>query len=237
MQLHMTTVGSGPRQVALIHGFLGSAPVWEDFVAQADLELFTFLIPDLRGHGFSARAGSYGVADFAADLVETLPHDLSAIVGHSLGGRVLLDIVGPLRPRSAIYLDPGFELSLPTSGVPAALFWNIPGLARLFTRLYDRTNPQWGPGNVARAEDSHRRWDRSMILETLRSVAVGRVAPSAPVVPSALVLSDDSPRVVREDEVARLESLGWHVRRMPGVKHDMMLEDALATFRAVEDLL
>jgi hypothetical protein len=80
------TEGHGPIRVALVHGVVGSALGWHDLVAAAraaDPGRHTFLLPDLRGHGDSARADRYRMTDIAGDLVETLPAGLDCVVGHS----------------------------------------------------------------------------------------------------------------------------------------------------------
>lgn len=234
MRLHVETRGHGPVRIALVHGFLGAGPIWTDVIATADPDRYTFLLVDLRGHGASPRADRgagerYDVASLAADLVETLPTDLDAIVGHSLGGRLLADVVGPLRPRRAVYLDPGFGLRLPRRGLAARLFWGIPGLARLLAWAYDRTDAATGEANVARSEAAHRAWDRSMVAELLHDVAAHPVAPQTPEVPSTLVLSDDGRLVVPSSDLRRYAALGWDLVRMRGIRHDMLLLDGART--------
>lgn len=242
MQLHVETRGHGPVRIALVHGFLGAGPLWTDVVAASDPERFTFLLVDLRGHGASPRADTgagerYDVASMAADLVDTLPSELDAIVGHSLGGRVIADAVAQLRPRRAVYLDPGFGLTLPRSGVAAALFWRIPGLARCLAWAYDRADPATGAANVALVEAAHRSWDRSMVADLLHDVAVHPVAPARPVVPSTLVLSDDGRLVVPTRDLRRFAELGWDLLRMRGIRHDVLLLDGERTARVIREVV
>ena len=239
MRLHVEERGHGPVRIALIHGFLADGAAWTDVVAAADPERYTFLLVDLRGHGSSPRADRtrgerYDIASLVADLVDTLPTGLDAIVGHSLGGRLLIDIVGPLHPAHAIYLDPGFGLKLPGRGLGARLFWSIPGLPRLLAWLYDRTDPATGPANVALAEAAHAAWDRSMVAEVLQDVAANPATPAAPTVPSTLVLSDDAKLVLPSSHVPRYEQLGWTVTRFPGIRHDMAGLDGARTFEAIQ---
>lgn len=239
MRLHVEERGHGPVRIALIHGFLADGAAWTDVVAASDPERYTFLLVDLRGHGSSPRADRtrgerYDIASLVADLVDTLPTGLDAIVGHSLGGRLLIDIVGPLHPAHAIYLDPGFGLKLPGRGLGARLFWAIPGLPRLLAWLYDRADPATGPANVALAEAAHAAWDRSMVAEVLQDVAANPVTPSAPTVPSTLVLSDDAKLVLPRADVERYERFGWTVTRFPGIRHDMAALDGARTFEVIQ---
>ena len=61
------------------------------------------------------------------------------------------------------------------------------------------------------------------------------VAP--PAVPSVVVLSDDSPAVLPEPVARSLEGVGWELRRLPGVHHDMHLEAPDRVFELVADVL
>lgn len=242
MQLHVETRGNGPVHIALVHGFLGAGPIWTDVIDTLGSDRFTFLLVDLRGHGASARANTatgerYSVAMMAADLIETLPVGLDAIVGHSLGGRVLADVVMALQPRHAIYLDPGFGLRLPRNGVLGRLFWRIPGLARVLAWAYDRVDRTIGTPNVALVEAAHRQWDQSMAADVLRDVAVHPVSPAPPVVPSTLVLSDDGPLVVPAKDLRQYAALGWGLLRMRGIHHDMLLLDGPRTARVLDRIL
>jgi pimeloyl-ACP methyl ester carboxylesterase len=238
--LHVEERGHGPVRVALLHGFLGAGAVWTDVVAASDPERFTFLLVDLRGHGASPRADRdagdrYDVASLAADVVDSLPSGLDAIVGHSLGGRILAEVVEPLRPAHAVYLDPGFGLGLPRRGLGARIFWGLPGLARVLAWAYDRTDDATGPANVSLVETAHRSWDRSMVAELLHDVAIHPVTPARPVVASTLVLSDQGRLVVPPADVPRFAALGWEVIRMEGIRHDMPLLDGARTARIISD--
>ena len=243
MRLHTTTTGDGERRLALVHG-LGAdgatwAPLADRLVATGE---YTVTTVDLRGHGLSDRASSYRLDDFADDLVETLPAGLDVVVGHSLGGAVLVRAVPRLRPAQAVYLDPGFALALPTSGVAGRLFWAVPqltmGVAGLVqARKGAAVRRAYPPEIRAALDDARGRFDASMAIGVFRDVAFHPVAVGAPAVPSVLVLSDDSPAVLPDAAVDRLEAAGWGVRRVPGVHHDLHLEAPERTFELVAGLL
>jgi pimeloyl-ACP methyl ester carboxylesterase len=85
---------SGPP-LLLLHGVTAR---WQSFMT-----LIPFLTPywqvyalDFRGHGLSDRtSGCYSVADYTADLRAFLESQVSSptfVLGHSLGGRVALDL-------------------------------------------------------------------------------------------------------------------------------------------------
>lgn len=76
-----------------------------------------------------------------------------------------------------------------------------------------------------------------MAIDVFRDVAFHPVSIAAPVVPSSLVLSDESRSVLSEAMTEGLAREGWTVRRIAGVRHDMHLEDPAHTFEALRDLL
>jgi pimeloyl-ACP methyl ester carboxylesterase len=243
MQLTKTTTGSGPRHVGLVHGLGGSAATWGPFVERlAATGRYTVTTIDLRGHGQSARAESYRVDDMAADLVESLPSGLHSVVGHSLGGAVLYRAAVRLAPGRAVYLDPGFALPIPTSGLAGRLFWMAPLVSLGFAQLGQAkasaaARAAYSPETRALIDDAKKHFDARMAVGVFRDVAFHPVPAEAPAVPSTIVLSDQSAAVLPDDLAGRLEQLGWQVRRIRGVSHDMQLEDPHRTFAAVEDVL
>jgi pimeloyl-ACP methyl ester carboxylesterase len=234
--------GDGPRRIALVHGLSADGALWrgltERIVAGGGATVTTV---DLRGHGASERSDVYTVEAFADDLVETLPTGLDLVVGHSLGGTVLERAVARLAPARALYLDPGFRLRLPTEGLRGRLFWAAAPVtltvAALAQKLRSRGRPPVGAADALLREAALARFDRRMTIGVFRDVAHHPAPVAPPVVPSTIVLSDDSPAVLPDATAERLADLGWEVRRLPGVGHDFWLQDADATTRVVHDLL
>jgi pimeloyl-ACP methyl ester carboxylesterase len=243
MQLHHVTTGSGPRHVGLVHGLGADGATWAPVVDRlVATGRFTVTTLDLRGHGASDRATGYGIEDMADDVVATLPRGLDAVVGHSLGGSVLVRAVARLEPARAIYLDPGFRLALPTTGIRGRAFWAVPlvglGLAQLRQARSGARVRAGYPAEVRASLDAaHARFDRGMAMGVFREVAFHPVAVGAPVVPSTIVLSDDAPAVLPDAYAAELAAAGWEVRRLPGIHHDMQLEDPDRVLAAIEDVL
>jgi len=243
MRLTTTTTGTGPRHVGLVHGLGASAATWGPFIERlAATGRYTVTTVDLRGHGESARAESYSVDDMASDLVESLPPGLDSIVGHSLGGVVLYRAVARLAPSRAVYLDPGFALALPTSGLAGRLFWMAPLVSLAIAQLGQAkaskaAHAAYSAETLALLDDAKKKFDMRMATGVFRDVAFHPVAAEPPAVPSTIVLSDQSAAVLPDLLAGRLEQLGWQVRRIAGVRHDMQLEDPDRTFAAVEDVL
>src|SRR5690606_5282715 len=81
--------GSAAAPVLLVHGMGGDGHTWDRFARHLLAAGRRVIIPDLRGHGRSARADSYRFHEFGAALTapcEPLELDRDALVGHSLGG-------------------------------------------------------------------------------------------------------------------------------------------------------
>ena len=110
MQLSTTTLGSGSRSAALVHGMSASSLHWTDVARLlVDEHDCTVTLVDLRGHGDSPRAERYAVDDFSDDLVDTLPQGLDFLIGQSLGGRAVMRAAERLQPKRLIALDPGLQ--------------------------------------------------------------------------------------------------------------------------------
>ncbi|KIM63749.1 hypothetical protein SCLCIDRAFT_1213905 [Scleroderma citrinum Foug A] len=105
---------SSNRRALLIHGLTSSSHTWER-VAQALVEAGYFVVaPNLLSHGF--RHGTdFSVGNLAKDIqpyfVDT-HYDI--IIGHSLGGAILAELLPFLahrRPISAMLVDPALEVT------------------------------------------------------------------------------------------------------------------------------
>jgi pimeloyl-ACP methyl ester carboxylesterase len=87
------TLGSGPTALLLLHGVGSDGDTW-DRVAPALAERFTVIVPDLLGHGRSAKPrADYSIGGYAngmRDLLSVLDVDRVTVVGHSFGGGVAL---------------------------------------------------------------------------------------------------------------------------------------------------
>ncbi|WP_307083152.1 hypothetical protein [Arthrobacter agilis] len=76
-----------------------------------------------------------------------------------------------------------------------------------------------------------------MAIGVFRDVAFHPVAAGPPAVPSTIVLSDDSAAVLPQSLAIELEALGWEIRRVAGVHHDMHLEAPQRTMDTISDRL
>ena len=91
--LHVCDSRKGERCVVLLHGYLESLLVWEDFVPYLYKEVRVVTL-DLPGHGISVVTGEEHSMEFLADTVaeglKALGIERCTLVGHSMGGYVAL---------------------------------------------------------------------------------------------------------------------------------------------------
>lgn len=91
--LHVCDSEAGDRCVVLLHGYLESMLVWEEFVPYLYKQVRVVTL-DLPGHGISVVTGEIHTMDFLADTVaeglRTLGIERCTLVGHSMGGYVAL---------------------------------------------------------------------------------------------------------------------------------------------------
>ena len=94
VDLHYELVGDG-EPLVLVHGLGSSGRDWEKQTPRFAAE-YQVVLPDLRGHGRSAKPpGPYSIAGFAADvaaLLRRLELAPAHVVGVSLGGMVALEL-------------------------------------------------------------------------------------------------------------------------------------------------
>jgi 2-succinyl-6-hydroxy-2,4-cyclohexadiene-1-carboxylate synthase len=99
--------------VTLLHGFTLAGASWHDLEARMPRD-WTFVAPDLRGHG-RARTAPCTMDDCAADLVELWDHlgvERSHVVGYSMGGRLALHVAVNLPERTRSLLTIGAHAGL-----------------------------------------------------------------------------------------------------------------------------
>lgn len=119
MRLHTHEWGdaSDPPLVCL-HGVTGHGERYRRLAEEHWASRFRVVAPDLRGHGRSGWEPPWTFETHVADLVETLDAleiDSADWVGHSWGGRLVLELAAahPERVRRAVLLDPAIDILPP----------------------------------------------------------------------------------------------------------------------------
>ncbi|HEY0248245.1 MAG TPA: alpha/beta fold hydrolase [Gryllotalpicola sp.] len=234
MKLNVHTTGTGSRTAVVIHGISADAALFADFTDRLAQDYgYTVLAVDLRGHGESPRADDYPLAAFSDDVVESVPAGAEVVIGHSLGGRVLLDAVERLLPARAVYLDPAFAIEHRVDSSDRSNVGQHSDGSLYTAEDFAPFLPAWGEANIARVMHAHERWDDSMYEQLMAAVADAPHPSAPPVVPSLVVKSGDSP-LVSDATVERLRGLGWEVRIQAGAGHNLQLESVEDTLRSLD---
>jgi pimeloyl-ACP methyl ester carboxylesterase len=231
MKLYTTTIGDGPKQAALVHGLTGNGETWFELAPWIAEHGYTVTLVDQRGHGQSGRASSYGAAELADDLVETLPRGMDLVAGHSLGGRTLILAAERLQPKKAVYFDPGWV-------IPDDLVLALPlrddgtliGVDEFLELFPGRTREQ-----AEQALRSMAAFDPT-VIEAPNVPLASIDPPEHPVVPSLVLAADPSPLVPPALQ-ERLIAGGYVVRVVPGGQHDLHVDNLEETKQALEDWL
>ncbi len=148
LKLHYVDWGNADKPLAvLVHGGRDHCRNW-DWVAVALRGQFHLVAPDLRGHGDSdwAIGGSYSMIDYVLDLcqlMEALGGKEVVLIGHSLGGAIVLQRAGvfPNSIRAVVAIEgvgppPSMIQQTPAHERMARWIGEMQGLARRKPRDY-----------------------------------------------------------------------------------------------------
>ena len=108
--MHVADTERGEKCVVLLHGYLESMVVWDEFVPLLSKSMRVVTL-DLPGHGISTITGEVHTMEFLAECVANSMEHLGikeySVVGHSMGGYVALAMceMYPERLRSVILLS------------------------------------------------------------------------------------------------------------------------------------
>jgi lipase len=108
LYVHEWGDADAPTLVAL-HGVTAHGRRFRRLAEERWADRFHVLAPDLRGHGRSEWEPPWGLEQLAADVLETVGDvDVAAWIGHSLGGRLVLELGDAV--RRAVLLDPAIQI-------------------------------------------------------------------------------------------------------------------------------
>ena len=143
MELDLTSWGDGRLAALLLHGIGSNKEGWWRVGPALAALGYTVTAVDLRGHGTTAKADRYLLADFAADIAQQGgPWDL--LLGHSLGGAIAVVLMSehPGSAQRLILEDPALFLPSEDVALPMLLSdFEHP----LTVEAQRRLNPTWHP--------------------------------------------------------------------------------------------
>ena len=112
MRLHVHEWGDPDAPpLVCVHGVSAHGRRFRKLAEERWADRFHVVAPDLRGHGSSPWEPPWNLGQLVADLVETTGVTATWL-GHSLGGRLVLEVAGrhPELVARAVLLDPAIQL-------------------------------------------------------------------------------------------------------------------------------
>jgi len=94
MKLNYRQIGTG-KPILILHGLFGMSDNWQTFAKQLELNNFVVYLIDLRNHGQSQHDNVHSYSSMAADVAELITDlnlDRSIVLGHSMGGKVAMQL-------------------------------------------------------------------------------------------------------------------------------------------------
>lgn len=242
--IHYRVLGDGPTPCILVHGWMVSGAVWDEFVPHVDLARFRLLIPDQRGTGGSSAATGFSLEQYASDIraiADAEKLSKYVVVGHSMGGQIAqLVAATDSRVSGMVLLNsvPAAGLPLPpdaaglfrTSGQDREKQKTILGLAckQLGDASLQRLLDDAGKISVACIEGAYDAFTKGGFAERLASVAC----------PTLVVATDDPflPAPFLEQTVVSLIR-GARLAHLPGPGHYPQVERPKETAALVQDFV
>ncbi|WP_406466001.1 alpha/beta hydrolase [Streptomyces sp. NBC_00111] len=122
-------LGSGDHRVLVLHDWFGTSAGWGSFLDYLDGDTFSYAFLDYRGYGDrKAVTGAYTLAEIADDaltLADELGWQRFSLVGHSMGGKAVQQVLAqaPQRVRRMVGLAPVPAGAYPLDADGEALFY------------------------------------------------------------------------------------------------------------------
>ena len=165
--LHTRTWGEGGQQrILLLHGITSSVAGWWRLAPDLAARGWSVVAADLRGHGDSAKPGSYRFEEHVEDVL-ALGTGWDAVLGHSMGGTisVLAATADPSWTAGLILQDPALMLPEPMSDVRRWLLEEY--LVEIDPLRISEMNPTWHPTDVEAKVEALEKSSADMVLQTI----------------------------------------------------------------------
>jgi len=190
-RLHYYRTGRGDkRALVLVHGFSDNGLCWGPTARDLEDE-YDVIMPDMRGHGLSARVQPGDQVDMAADvaeLINVIGLKNPIVGGHSMGAMITyrIGVRYPDLASALIMEDPPFALSQPVQPPPSDQPTENP-IAKWAKGLANQTmddllvqhrkdHPNWSESFVRTMCESKKQLDPNIVDITAGRVHLERTA-------------------------------------------------------------
>ena len=150
--VHISDSQKGEKCLLMLHGYLETLNVWEDFIKSL-LPKMRIISIDLPGHGLTGTNKDINTIEFSADVVcavlEKCGVQKSFIMGHSMGGYVAIEAVkrypnlfeGLILMHSVPFADTPEKISDRDREISLIKQAKLPSIARLgIPKMFSPTN-------------------------------------------------------------------------------------------------
>ncbi|NNE70583.1 MAG: alpha/beta fold hydrolase [Rhodothermales bacterium] len=252
MDLHFREYGSG-APLTILHGLLGSGGNWHTLSRARFSRSHRVVVPDLRNHGRSPHDSRFDYEAMANDVIalwDKLEIESSAVLGHSMGGKVAMHlalaypervshlIVADMAPRA---YQPGHEALLQAliDAAPQTHDSRASVEAFLAERIQDNAVRQFLLKNLERHEGGYR-WQMNLevIAANYDRVIEGLTVFATFEGPTLFIRGGNSPYVL-DDDLPLIEAYfpSAELKTLLGTGHWLHAESPGAFADLVEEFL
>jgi pimeloyl-ACP methyl ester carboxylesterase len=244
--------GAGDTAMIFVHGWCINKSYWIAQTAHFSNRFIT-VAPDLHGHGASGRnRNDWTIATYASDvvaLIEQLKFEKVILVGHSMGGNIILEVADRIPDKVVGFIGVDNLLDeIPAPGPEEqknldAFFSQLENSFDATLSAYTRAAlfPPNYPDSVSlnRVVNDYLQADSTIAIATLRSLMavtpreselIGRLR-----VTLHLIVSDMNK--VNEDRLIKRCRKGYSIETIKGVGHFPMMEKPAEFNAALERIL
>jgi lipase len=252
VRLHLHTWGtSGGPPLVCLHGITASGRQFRGLGDERLGQRFSVLAPDLRGHGESGWQPPWNIDAHLSDLLETVGCEPATWIGHSFGGRLVLELSAhhPEILLRAVLLEPVVQVSPEGAAADAEQAFEdrsfssledaVADAAKAYPRAPRGLIEQEAPEQLERGLDGRwrRRFSRPAYVTALSEMTLPPPPPKSLAVPTLLVLAERGSAVTPGQIDAYVETLGDLIEVMyVPTSHSLLWEahgeigDAIARF-------
>lgn len=251
--IHFYRTGDGSKPPLLLaHGFSDNGLCWQPVTEELQGR-YDVIMPEARGHGFSARIRPGERLDMPADLaclIGTLGLKDVIVGGHSMGASVAFQLAArfPRLVRALFLEDPPWGFRPPTPPAAGPLEHPLSEFARgLQTKTLEQLmdecrqeHPTWPEITVQRWCEGKKQLDPGF-LSTLGSMSNGWQEQLKQIrCPALLITADPALGGIITPEIARLvveANPSFQVANIPGVGHHVRFADHALYMKKVNEFL